>query len=372
MMVLVFSGYNQRAVVSFLRTLKKNKVDYCIVARDHQDPILTTAFVDRNFVIRKKAALDIEDIDHCIQSISGQTGATSFLIAPSTEALNRFFLDNRAFFETKSCTIPLVDRELYVLISDKYSFSRLCSSFGIRVPSEFETSDSLRYPFVAKPKQYLSYNSGKALNPWIIEDERSYERFLRQCKESDFYFQEYIFGRSFYLLYYFSSNGKVFKFSQENLIQQPGGKSIVAAVSSDFHLSDESLRYESMLLEMDFTGLIMIEIKRNEEDCFMIEANPRFWGPSQLFIDANYNLFEVFLKDCQLISDGIPQKTSSHARYFWFGGVYQTWVAGEELTYYNGNFDTLGLAIDKWHSADIYKRDDTIEIYEHELRCRKK
>ena len=33
----------------------------------------------------------------------------------------------------------------------------------------------------------------------------------------------------------------------------------------------------------------------------MIEANPRFWGPSQLFVDAGFNLFESFLFDYNII-----------------------------------------------------------------------
>ena len=31
--------------------------------------------------------------------------------------------------------------------------------------------------------------------------------------------------------------------------------------------------------------VVMIEIRINKENYYMIEANPRFWGPSQLFVD---------------------------------------------------------------------------------------
>jgi hypothetical protein len=35
-----------------------------------------------------------------------------------------------------------------------------------------------------------------------------------------------------------------------------------------------------------FYGLVMIEVKEYDNQFYMIEANPRLWGPSQLILDA--------------------------------------------------------------------------------------
>ena len=43
----------------------------------------------------------------------------------------------------------------------------------------------------------------------------------------------------------------------------------------------------------------------------MIEANPRFWGPSQFYHDCGIEFFELFLKDYDIIdSVSIDEKTN--------------------------------------------------------------
>ena len=87
-----------------------------------------------------------------------------------------------------------------------------------------------------------------------------------------------------------------------------------------FHLTSESTKYEKLFKEIKFTGFVMTEIKG---DNFMIEANPRFWGPSQLFVDAKVNLFEAFLHDYNFISNKPPLVVSAlkDVIYFWYGGI---------------------------------------------------
>ena len=57
--IILFSGYNQRAVIAFLRTLTQNHVDnYIIFAASEKDSILKTEYRSRVFVIRKNKVLD--------------------------------------------------------------------------------------------------------------------------------------------------------------------------------------------------------------------------------------------------------------------------------------------------------------------------
>jgi len=365
--VIVFSGFNQRAVISFLRTLEKNNVQYAIIAIPN-DLINKTEYKVKVHSIRGTIDLNLEDIIASIKSVQKKKFCEEYIIAPSTEALNRFILENRSHFEDLNCTIPIVENYLYNKISDKYSFAELCIKNDILVPKEIKLDKNISFPYVAKPKQYYSIKTGRALSPVIISDQQEHNNFISYYDFEDFYFQEFIGGRSLYLLYYFHRNGKVFKFSQENLIQQPNGKSIIAAITSDVHNSNESLKYENLFKSVNFCGLVMVEVKLFKNNYYMIEANPRFWGPSQLFVDAGVNFFECFLNDYSIIDSINESSQIQKARYFWFGGLIQVNFDNNKLVYYDYNSTELINDLPLWLSTDIYSRSDTIEIFKEETK----
>jgi hypothetical protein len=366
--VLVFSGFNPRSVIAFLRTMESMGVDYAIIAKSEQDDIFLTEYKGKVLAIRDSTALILEDLLLSIKKVKEKHIADEYIIAPTTEALNRFILENREYFEGLGCTIPLVKKELYELISDKYSFGKVCSENEIIVPKEIELNEGNIFPIVAKPKKYFSTTKKEGLYPVIIRNSTDCEMFYEEYNVEDFYYQEYIEGRSLYLLYYFHRNGEVYKFSQENLIQQPDGKSMIAAISSDFHNSDESCKYERMFKMLNYHGFVMVEIKQSKNKNYMIEANPRFWGPSQLFVDAGMNFFEAFLYDYGLI-ELLPKFKQSNGitRYFWFGGLIDTVKNDLNLSFYNISENEFLDLLPKWIESDIYRRDDTIEIFKKEF-----
>ena len=111
--VVIFSGYNQRAVIAFLRTLTENNIDnYYIVAANENDTILRTAYKNKVFTIRKNKALEKKELLEIVNSILIKSGAEHALIAPSTEALNRFLLENREELTSKGWIIPLVSSDV--------------------------------------------------------------------------------------------------------------------------------------------------------------------------------------------------------------------------------------------------------------------
>lgn len=348
--VLVFSGFNPRAVIAFVRTLEKNQVHYGIIARSADDRILLTKYKDKVLATRGSTDLDVPDMLSILNAAQSKLPADKYMIAPSTEALNRFLLANQSAFESANCEIPLVSQELYEKISDKYSFGELCWQNNISVPREYETIDAASCPFVAKPRKYFTA-SGQTPAPILIFSDNDKNSFTNQNNASDFYYQEYIDGESHYLLYYFARSGGVIKFSQKNLDQQPGGKSILRAESSDFHLSEESDKYEQLFRALNFTGLVMVEVKQRQSKNYMIEANPRFWGPSQLFVDGGINLFEFFLQDNGFISDTPLVEIAAHTKYLWLGG----YLPEQRLQ-----------IKPEWIAADVYNRKDTKEIFKLE------
>lgn len=366
--VIVFSGFNQRAVIAFLRTLEKNDVDYVIIAKSEEDDIFLTNYKHSVLAVRKSVSLVLEDLIESIKAVQRVHKREEYVIAPTTEALNRFLLEKRESFEKMGCSIPLVDKNLYELISNKYSFGRLCYQHGILVPKEININHDFELPLVAKPKKYFSSINGQVLSPIIIYNSHELEKFISEYKLEDFYFQEYVNGKSIYLLYYFHRNGTTFRFSQENLVQQPNGKSMVAAISSNFHHSEESCKYEKLFRNLKFFGLVMVEVRQHNDKNYMIEANPRFWGPSQLFVDAGTNFFEPFLHDFGLIESYSKFiEPTNIIRYFWFGGVSDTIRKNERLIFHYYNEIELSDLLPEWIKYDIYRRPDTRSIFIKEV-----
>ncbi|MDD3888176.1 MAG: hypothetical protein PHN19_05455 [Patescibacteria group bacterium] len=365
-MITIFSGFNQRAVIAFLRTLEAHNLNYAIIASSENDSILKSKYKNKTICVRKSLALNLEDIINSLKIVNKNFKTSQRgIIAPSTEALNRFLLDNRKQIENIGFDVPLVNNNLYQKISNKKSFSEICQKHNILIPREINFRKAST-PFVAKPKKYLSKN-GNTISPVIIKNKKELTDFKQKYFVDDFYFQEYIGGQSLYLLYYFHRNGKIYKFSQENIMQQPEGKSIVAAITTTIHDNAESFKFEKLFQSLDFFGLVMIETKKQNNKYYMIEANPRFWGPSQLFVDAESNLFIPFLQDFKLLEEKEIVFKNKKTKYFWFGGISQTYKQNKKLFFHKNNEKLLIYHLPDWLSTDIYRREDTYKIFIDEI-----
>ncbi len=362
--IIIFSGYNTRAIIAFIRTLEKHSIEYCIIAKSDQDDIMYTRYRDRVCAIRTKTALDLGDLTASINTISQRfQPAHEFVIAPSTEALNRFILTHQKHFENLHCIFPTVGKPLYELISDKYSFGQLCKKHHISIPKEFNTFETAQPPFVAKPIRYVS-SSGKIESPQIIKTKKDLNQFIKNHETADFYYQEFIDGQSFYLLYYFFKDGSILKYSQENLLQQENGKSILIAQSSDIHTHEISTHFERLFNSTGFYGLVMIEIKLHNNIAYMIEANPRFWGPSQLFIDADVNFFEALLYDFGLLPDKPNTSIAKKAFYFWDDGISVNYQSRNDVAYYNYSKIQFKKNRDFLQKIEIFNKNDTFHLYQ--------
>lgn len=364
--IAVFSGYNMRGVISFLRSLTSNKIDdYCIIAID-KDPILKTQYKDKVVYIREDISLNISNMIKVTDKIKEATGAEEIVIAPSTEGLIRFVLDNREVLEGMGCVIPVVDRDLYIRISDKLSFYRLCRDHGLPVPDTFDLPDKFDIPFVAKTRCYTQRN-GKKVAPVLVTDREEYDLFREGCNAGDYFYEEYIEGESIYLLYYISRDKKVIGFSQRNLIQLKGGGSMIAAECADYHNTEIADRYVKLFVDEGFFGLIMIELRVNERGCYMIEANPRFWGPSQLFVDAHVPIFESFLMDIGFIDSFKETGIDDTVKYYWSTGIRDLGINDQSCIMHKG-CDRFINEIRRYVKYDIYNRPDTINIFIEEAK----
>ena len=347
--IVIFSGFNMRAVIAFLRTLEKNHLDFYIIALSQNDPIFKSKYSSNVVSIREKVSLDLADISKSLSKVKTITHVEKLFIAPSTEALNRFLQKNRAYFEQQGCIIPLVPNDVYNIISDKKSFRDLCNANGILIPKEV-AFDKKNIPFVIKPKYYETTEILSA--PIIVDSEDVFNSIV--FNDNDYFCEEFVKGHSYYILYHFSKAQKIHKLFQENIAQQPFGKSVIAAEISDVSLDDS--KFIALFEKLNFHGLVMVEVRKKNDQLCMIEANPRFWGPSQLFVDYGQNFFDYLLEDYGFAAENLSP-INKHARYYWSGGVsYNTvWHNKESFVF------------EKFEPYDIYKREDTREIYKQEL-----
>ncbi|MNO66041.1 carbamoyl phosphate synthase-like protein [compost metagenome] len=361
--LIIFSGFNQRAIIAFCRVLKKYNVNFYIIALSLDDEIFLSEYSKHVVGVRKHKKLNLTDMLKEIDNVLKISSNSRHYILPSSEALNRFLLENRLDFEEKKCFISLVEKNLYYRLSDKYSFGELCKKFDISVPNEIEVPK--RYPVVIKPKRYET-TDGDVIAPLLIQEESEFVKFFNHHNRSDFYVQEYISGDSYYLMYYISKSHGSLSFSQQNLVQQGGGKSIIAASPADIHNQQIGLKFLELFSSLNFHGLIMVEVRNSKDEYVMIEANPRLWGPSQLFVDANVPFFEMYLKDLGFNIHIDDMKISNEVYYFWLGGFLNS-MKEENITFHSIKEEDFLDDISKFSSNDIYLRRDTFHIALKEL-----
>jgi len=360
--ILIYSETNPRAVLAFCRYAKQIGLSFHIVANGDEDSIFQTIYVNEVLSTRSKDTLELEDLLKTANQIRSLDGTSEVLVLPSTEYLNRFLVRNQAELE-KNCIITgLCKEKIYNLISDKHTFSAHCQASGITIPKEY-TTIPLSFPFVVKPKVYAQDLNSVNEKPILVGNEKDMAQ-VRKLKHIDnYYFQEYVDGASFYLLYHFFKNGEYTIFSQENLIQQDNGASIVLAKSSGIHRESIGKKFADIFVKMGFSGLVMVEVKKFKGNYYMIEANPRFWGPSQLILDAGMSLFDDFLLD-----QGIIHKKNSFTYlqgvyYYWSGGLIQDQSDAKIPRFYNFSKEKFFEEFHELSIKDIYLREDAIKIY---------
>jgi len=363
--IIILSGYNQRALISLIRVLNKNNIPFKIVTLGKNDPIFLTKYCNNIIFQRKTQKLTIKLFDKISKYISNNYKYDKLIVLPSSEFLNRFLLKNRNKLEKLNFEIPLVKEATYQTISDKYRFTNLCKSSGIKVPNEFTHYSN--FPFVAKPKYFFS-EKNKAMYPYIIKSYDELKKFKNNENPNNFFYEQYIDGDSIYLLFYFSKSGEVIKYSQKNLIQQANGKSIIAAKAANYHKNIIANKFIEIFNKLKYFGPVMVEIKSFQDLFYLIEANPRIWGPSQLFVDANIPIFEKYLVDLGFVVEINNLDPKDSINYFWYGGMFPLPVSNRnEIVFHNYKWNDFVRDFPDFLNNDVYRRSDTENIFIKEI-----
>lgn len=345
--ILILSGYNPRGVLAFLRVCRKYDIPTYIIANGEEDFIFQTDYKKNVVHIRRDKC--IQNLYDIVSKIKQNITIDRLYFIPSTEYLNRYLIEHIEELNTIGVEVPLVDAKLYRMISDKESFKKLCIKYLLEVPEEIE-EDHLTFPSIFKPKSYESF-MGKPVKVNGIEE---YQTFVNTNEKEKWQLEKYIEGESYYLLYYFKKNGQYISFSQENLIQQDHGKSIILAKPSTIHTLSIAEHYACMFKNEGFTGIVMVEIRKNQGKYFMIEANPRLWGPSQLVVDSQVPIFEEYLKDMGF-DIKYRECINMDAMYFWEEGLIQSEGNEKYYSYTREQLREDYLILLNW---EIYNRSD--------------
>ena len=368
--ILIFSGYNDREIIAFCRFCANHHIPFFIIAANKKDKILLSRYRANVIHIRNTSELSVDILKKYRSILSEKFSCEEAIILPSTEFLNRFLLQKRETLESMGYLIPLCPREVYETISDKYLFCHLCQQYGIITPREINPREPLHPPLVVKPKTYF-VGEGTEVNikPRIIHHIEDINELRSLILSKDVFIQEFVEGRSIYLLFYFDKNRSFWVYSQENFIQQYGGRSIIAARSSNFHNQAFTQSFIKLFQAIDFQGLVMVEVRYTGENFCMIEANPRLWGPSQLVNDAGMKLFAQWAKDLGLLENIPHYEYQEGVEYFWSGGILEDARLGNSVIFHNYSKERFFDEYEKWLQKEVYLNTDTIDIFFQELHA---
>lgn len=366
---LLISGGNYRAVIAACRRFSMRGVPFYVVARSKNDYLYRTRYKKRIVVDIGNTDLNTVALKNIITDLKQKYSIDRLVILPTAEHLNRFLLDNRTELEdTEGVIVPIVDDKTYCLISDKRSFGDLCLTHEILLPPEIDPT-KLPFPFVAKQLHEVSAIDGRALIPYLIYNDDDWNTFTAEQRIEDYYFQEFIFGKSIYLLFYFSRDGKYRFAAQQNGAQQPGGKSVVLAWTCAFDDTTLKEHFVRLFRDVGFYGVVMVELKTVADKSYMIEANPRLWGPTQLLIDSGANLIDGYIDEFITdIGTDVPVSYKLGTTYFWFSGFVSGLMSSKGINWFDDGKAFFWRHMPGIIRSDIYMREDTISLFANELK----
>lgn len=357
---VIFTGANERAVVAVCRYFQRNDIACSLVARPGMDTIRKTRFVRWIDAARRLDHLDLEDMLGVLLQLRELHPHQRLVFLPTTESIIRLVLENREAFESTGLEVPLVDKALYETISDKSTFLALMESFGVPLPPQIKQVGPTDLPVVAKPLHEVSRRTGRKLYPELIFTAETLEAFLVDDVAEDYFFQKYLNGRSYYFLAFFPRNGEPVVRYQENLLQQPNGKSMLAARLCGCPDLDIESRLLRGFQSVGFFGFVMVELIEVSGVLHLIEANPRLWGPFELAIKAGF-------RPDAIVDGKQAEYGSSNALYLWMSGLLLSLMSGGSPRCYPQLLRKLIAQPTALFGADIYLRQDTLCLLGHEL-----
>ena len=251
--VLLFSGYNQRAVIALCRYFIKNNIDVLIVASGEDDSIYNTKYKKNVVYERPDKSLSLKIFKDVASLYKGPV-----VYCPTSEYLNRFVLENSNELLKLNIEPGMPSEEIYAVITNKRSSQNIVKDVnGLKLPNEMSIAKA-KIPCVIKPQKNII--DGIVLYPIICKENVILNETLSRINSDNYFAQEFIDGQSYYLCGVLSKNGNFCCYWQENLLQQNNGKSMVLARSCENPGLNEELFYKA-IHSSGYYGIMMVECK---------------------------------------------------------------------------------------------------------------
>ncbi|MBA0216997.1 hypothetical protein H0248_06400 [Pectobacterium brasiliense] len=357
---VIFSGANERAVIACCRHFSKKNINFSIISRPVNDIILLSKYRKNVDSSRKSDSLLIDDMARCVTEIRDMYPSDNLIFLPTTESIIRVVLENKNLLTSKGLDIHLVDLDVYLNISEKSLFLNYARKFSIDIPRELISPKISDIPFVAKPKAEFSSKNNIKIYPKLVFNEIDLQDIVDSEYKDDYFFQSYIDGNSYYYLIFVCPDGICDIAYQKNLLQQGNGKSIIAAELCECPDRVFEDKIISLLNSLGFFGFIMVEVMQHKGITYLIEANPRLWGPFDLALKAGLLPENIFFKRIT----GLKYKK---AKYIWLTGLIDSLSRKDNIRNYIDSKSKIYF-IFSFILSDFYFKLDTIGIFLHEVK----
>jgi hypothetical protein len=310
---LVFSGHNDRAVVALCRFFDQVGLPFSIVSAGHQDAIHQTAWREHVIFDRLDKVLDV--------ALFQQLAERHLIYCPTTEFINDFLLNHRQAVQGHGLEIGLPEQAIYKALTSKASSQAIVANLcpELHLPAGQDIA-SPKAPCVLKPLDNVS--GGRVLYPLLCRTEVELDQALTGLDKRAYFAQDFIVGQSHYLCAYIAKDGQTASFWQTNLMQQPGGKSIVLARAGHNPGLNEAALLQG-LHARGYHGPLMMEVIESSGALYYIEINPRFWGPLQLALDVCPAILGLFAHDHGCDVTAPLAHAPEQAFYAWAYGAHQ-------------------------------------------------
>ncbi len=269
-------------------------------------------------------------------------------------------LAHRDAVEAAGWIVGLPERAVYERLTSKLASQSLVARLTGVEPPRPQSMDALRAPCVLKPR--VNVRDGRVLYPQLCLDEPALAAARAGLHEGDWFAQDYIDGQSRYLCGYLAADGRRAWYWQDNLLQQPGGKSIVLARTVDTPAFDAD-RFLDGLHAIGYRGPLMLEVLVDAHgQAHYIEINPRFWGPLQLALAACPEILRLFALDQGVTPRASPSSpVGSRPHYYaWAHGARTSACRRYPAAALEGDAAQLDRLLER---HDIYAAADTAALH---------
>ncbi len=298
--VLLTDG-NYQNTNAIVRALKSVNLKVGVICNNKYDLNYISLLPDRRFLfktnlLQKNNNESFENFWNELEKILIKNNIEVFM--PVGNISCRFASQYKDKIE-KYCKVPVVNIETMRVAQDKNLTFKLAESLNVPIPRTFYITDlndvgivaqEIQFPCVIKKTNY--YEGGVFYCNSKAEYEMNMNRILSEKKQNDEYpvVQEYVtgVGTGYYSVY---KNGECQGyFMHERIHEFPvtGGASTLAKSIYNPELKKYG---DKLLRELNWTGVSMIEFKRNlqNNELRLMEINPKFWGSLELSYAAGIN-----------------------------------------------------------------------------------